>query len=108
MILGDDYKEVLSKYFEELPDFLGGKCSCPKCANGVATVGERIIDLSDRHLNNTSSNSELYAVTSLSISREYIKIAGVGALLLWVCIVFILGAYYHQFMISQLYNRSGS
>ncbi|XP_071708037.1 uncharacterized protein [Rutidosis leptorrhynchoides] len=99
MILGDNYQEVLSRYFEELPDFLGGKCSCPRCTNDVATVGERaIIDITNHRIDNTSSNTELYAgPSSLNINGEYVKVAGVGALLLWVCIVFFLAVYYHRF-----------
>ena len=116
MIVGDDYLEVLSKYFDEFPPFLGGKCGCPKCVNVVETVGEKkMVDLGERHVNGTSSGSELDATssgselnagTSVDISRQPVKITAVGALLLWVCVVFILGVCYH--MLPQLYSRSGS
>ncbi|KAK1409482.1 hypothetical protein QVD17_36008 [Tagetes erecta] len=105
MIVGEDYQDVLSRYFEKLPPFLGGNCSCPKCANEMGTVGEKThIDLRDNHQNGTSSGSELYVSSSLDTNRDHVKIAAVGGLMVWVCIVFILAVCYHH----HLYNRSGS
>ncbi|GJW33328.1 phosphatidylinositol/phosphatidylcholine transfer protein SFH11-like protein [Tanacetum coccineum] len=124
-IVGQDYLEVLSKYFDEFPPFLGGNCGCPKCVNVVETVGQKkTMELGEHHVNGTSSGSELVAAssgselvavssgseldagTSIDISRQPVRITAVGALLLWVCVVFILGVYYHMF--PQLYSRSGS
>ncbi|KAF5770870.1 putative CRAL-TRIO lipid binding domain-containing protein [Helianthus annuus] len=106
MIVGEDYQEVLSKYFEELPPFLGGNCTCPKCANEATTVGET--NLKDHHGHGASSNTELYVGSSLDTSREHAKIAAVGGLLLWVCVVFILAVCYHRSTLPHLYNKSGS
>lgn len=100
MIVGEDYQAVLSRYFDELPPFLGGKCCCPKCANEVETIV-------DHQPNGTSSGSEVYAGTSLDSNRGHTKIVTVGALLLWV-FVFILAVYYHKLMLPQLYNRNAS
>lgn len=106
MIVGEDYQDVLSRYFEELPPFLGGKCCCRKCANEVETIGRRTGI--DHHLNSTSSDPEIYVGTSLDINREHIKVVAVGGLVLWVCVVFVLAVYYHKLMFTGLYNRNGS
>ncbi|KAI3793354.1 hypothetical protein L1987_35971 [Smallanthus sonchifolius] len=108
MIVGEDYQEVLSRYFEELPPFLGGKCSCSKCSNEVATVGEKMrADLRDHHRVGTS-DSEIYVGSSLDTNRDHVKIAAVGRLLLWLCVIFILAVCYHHPMLPHLFNRSGS
>ncbi|XP_076903602.1 uncharacterized protein LOC143558707 [Bidens hawaiensis] len=105
MIVGDDYREVLARYLEQLPPFLGGNCSCPKCANVVATIGEKTrVDL---HRNGASSDTELYVGSSLDTNREHTKTV-MGGLLIWVCVVFILAVCYHHSMLPHLYNRSGS
>lgn len=94
-IVGEDYQEVLFRYFEEIPPFLGGKCCCSKCSNEVETVVERT----------NIASSEVYVGSSLDINCDHVKIAAVAALLLWVCGVFILAAYYHQLMFP---NTTGS
>ncbi|KAK9061199.1 hypothetical protein SSX86_018379 [Deinandra increscens subsp. villosa] len=109
VIVGEDYPEVLSRYFEELPPFLGGNCSCPKCAYKVATVGEKTrFDLIDHHQNDTSSDSGVYVGSILDANREHVKIAAMGGLLLWVCVIFVLAVCYHHAMLPHLYNKSGS
>nr|GEY41795.1 phosphatidylinositol/phosphatidylcholine transfer protein SFH12-like [Tanacetum cinerariifolium] len=102
MIVGEDYLEVLSKYFDEFPPFLGGKCGCPKCVNVVETVGQKkTMELGEHRVNGASSGSELVAAssgsellaassgseldagTSVDISRQPVRITAVVALLLW-------------------------
>ncbi|KAD7480084.1 hypothetical protein R6Q59_008881 [Mikania micrantha] len=105
IVVGDNYQEVLSRYFEELPPFLGGKCCCPKCANKVETVGENTrFDLRDHHQNSTSYDSEHYIGSILDTNRKRVKIAALGGLLLWIC-VFILAICYHHPVLPHLYNK---
>ncbi|KAI3520007.1 hypothetical protein L1887_09228 [Cichorium endivia] len=104
-IVGEDYQEVLSRYFEELPPFLGGRCSCSKCSNEVTTVEERT---RINHGDGAFSNSELCDGSRLDRDWAFIKTAIVGAFLLWICLLYILAVYNEQIMVPLLYNRNGS
>ncbi|KAJ0558355.1 putative CRAL-TRIO lipid binding domain-containing protein [Helianthus annuus] len=109
MIVGEDYRAVLSRYFEDLPPFLGGNCSCSKCSNEAETVGKMTsIDFRDHRLNGSSSDFERCVGSSLDTNQEHVKIVVAGSLLVWLCVVFILAVYYHQLVFPQLYYRTGS
>lgn len=88
-IVGEDYQEVLSRYFEVLPPFLGGKCSCSKCVNEVETVEERRIDNGDRHLNSIFSDSGVCDGSRLDRDWAFTRAIIVGAVLLWLCLLYI-------------------
>lgn len=90
-IVGEDLQEVLSRHFEDLPPFLGGKCCCSKCASEVQTVEERTrIGGEDRHLKLTLSDSELCYGSRLDKDCKFLVSAMLGSFLLWLCLVYII------------------
>ncbi|XP_031268219.1 uncharacterized protein LOC116126678 isoform X2 [Pistacia vera] len=101
-IEGEMYRKVLSEYFETLPSYLGGNCSCMKCSS----VGIRDIQ---RPSSNETSKTEPYADISddenLSSPRlshhddinvmgncdQVLRTAVIGILMFWVLIALIVG-----------------
>lgn len=111
-VVGGDHQEVLSKYFEALPPFLGGNCSCSKCSeSSFEGINEEIMKNSERVDFTDDSTVPLPdcdhpAETSVEITRELVRTAIIGAVILWIILAFILGMYYPQ-MLHQLYSRCG-
>lgn len=102
-ILGDSYKNVISDYFETLPSYLGGQCTCPRCGVGnvfpiLATSTASADSVSDIVIAENvvplrQSTYEYDDMISESNCSRALRNAVIGVLIIFVLIAFIEGIY---------------
>ncbi|KAG8382095.1 hypothetical protein BUALT_Bualt05G0040800 [Buddleja alternifolia] len=103
-IEGDTYKKVLSECFQTLPSYLGGPCTCVRCAklstghlqqimDNQTSTGESVADIVDAEdFPSVEPNYEDDIIMDGHFSRT-IRTAVIGILIVWVLIVFIQGMF---------------
>ncbi|KAL8503484.1 hypothetical protein ACS0TY_022293 [Phlomoides rotata] len=105
-ILGDSYKNVIPDYFQSIPSYLGGQCTCPRCGELGAGNAFRILDTPTAIAESVSdiviaedipSGQPTYEYDDdMSIERHWslaLRNAVIGILIVFVLIAFIEGIY---------------
>ncbi|XP_047975831.1 uncharacterized protein LOC125218239 isoform X1 [Salvia hispanica] len=104
-IEGDSYKKVLSERFRSIPSYLGGQCTCIRCARlqGAGTLCQ----IAERQTSTTEPVSDVvdgegfplveptvqYDMMMENDSSQIIRTAVIGILMIWVLVAFIEGIY---------------
>lgn len=99
-IEGQDYLKVLSEFFQSVPAFLGGNCTCPKCEILLAgkTRNQTMEETREQETSDDMLHCELYPddyevsenLVSHSCER-YLRAAVIGILMLCILISFLAG-----------------
>ncbi|KZV25530.1 hypothetical protein F511_27515 [Dorcoceras hygrometricum] len=103
-IEGEAYRKVLSDSFQTLPSYLGGQCSCTRCAKLEKGSTSRSLD---SHTGTSEAVAEITNVEDFSFVEpndqydtlvdnscsQTLRSAVIGILILWVLIAFIEGIY---------------
>lgn len=101
-ILGDSYKNVISDYFQSLPSYLGGQCTCPRCGTGnvfqiIDTPTTTAESVSDIVIGEDVPSGQLaYEYNDMNIESHWsraVRNAVIGILIVFVLIAFIEGIY---------------
>ncbi|KAK6117013.1 hypothetical protein DH2020_049257 [Rehmannia glutinosa] len=103
-IEGDTYQKVLSECFQTLPSYLGGSCTCTRCANLDGGRLQQILDSQTRSRESVSDivNTEEFPSVQPtdqcdmimdSYCSRTLRTAVIGILIVWVLIAFIEGIY---------------
>ncbi|XP_042010975.1 uncharacterized protein LOC121759461 [Salvia splendens] len=104
-IEGDSYKKVLSERFRSIPSYLGGQCTCIRCARlqGAGTlcqIAERqtsttepVPDVVDGEGFPLVESTVEYDMIMENGSSQIIRTAVIGILMIWVLVAFIEGIY---------------
>lgn len=99
-IEGQAYLKVLSEFFQSVPAFLGGSCTCPKC--GMLLSGKRrrqtLEEMRKQEISDDALHFELspydFEVTDLvSCSCEHLRATVIGILMLCIIVAFLAGTY---------------
>ncbi|CAN4100947.1 unnamed protein product [Withania somnifera] len=101
---GEMYQKVLSEYLQTLPSYLGGQCTCSRCASfDVSKMhNTRMNDHQETVITEIISNpvdlTSLHSGEQTEIPMNYtcdqvLRKAVVGVLLFWVFVAFIAGLY---------------
>lgn len=105
-IEGPMFRKVLSEYLQTLPAYLGGACTCSRCANlGICNTLPlplpRLSDMMAQKVRSVPINSSedlpsLHPNTETNLSGscdQALRAAVVGVLILWALIAFAAGIY---------------
>ncbi|KAL0408017.1 UNVERIFIED_CONTAM: hypothetical protein Sradi_1736100 [Sesamum radiatum] len=100
-IEGEAYRKVLSECLQTLPSYLGGLCTCERCAMLDAGIPRRTLEspTSSRELDPDIVNVEdfrqtyQYDMIMDGYCSRTIRTAVIGILIVWVLIAFIEGIY---------------
>lgn len=102
---GEMYQKVLSECLQTLPSYLGGQCTCSKCASfGMSKTHNTLMN--DDHqetavseiINNPLDLAPLHSGEHIEIPTNYncdrvLRKAVVGILLFWIIIVLVAGIF---------------
>ncbi|KAI3453853.1 hypothetical protein Pfo_010516 [Paulownia fortunei] len=102
-IEGEKYQKVLSECFQTLPSYLGGLCTCTRCAKLAGSLHQIL----DSQTSTTESVSDIvnaadfpsaqptyqYDMIMDGYCSQTLRAAVIGILIIWVLIAFIEGIY---------------
>lgn len=102
-IEGETYLKVLSECFQTLPSYLGGQCTCTRCANPRMEIAQQSSDVEPNTAESAADTSSTEYLPSLPPSypddisvdncMQVLRTAIIGILIFWVLITFLGGIY---------------
>ncbi|KAL2518460.1 SEC14 cytosolic factor family protein/phosphoglyceride transfer family protein [Abeliophyllum distichum] len=104
-IEGQMYLKALSEYFQTLPSYLGGQCTCPRCANPRMESVQQSFDVEPDTTESAADIRSTGGLPSLPPSypddilvdgnncMQVLRTAVIGILIFWVLITFLGGLY---------------
>lgn len=102
-IVGETYLKVLSECLQTLPSYLGGQCTCTRCANPRMEIVQQSYYVEPNTAESAADNSSTEDLPSLPPSypddilvdsnhcMQVLRTAIIGILIFWVLITFLGG-----------------